>query len=288
MKHISTIVNTILAVVLILILLSTGLPNFEVRAAEQGDATPTPTATARSIEEPQDTCDPKRNIQVSGNAVVNVVPDRALIQLGVQSNGRTPKEVQARNTAMISRVIKALKEIGVQVKDISTDRYVIQPLYEDWDSLRIKGYRIFNVLSITMRDVDKTSEAIAAAFQAGANQVVNVEFYTSELRKYRDQAREMAITAAREKAEALSQSAGAETSCVLNITENTSSYFNGWSGWGWWWYGNTSNQSVWTQNAVQNAVPSNSGSGTTSNGDSPISTGQIAVRAEVNVTFALK
>jgi uncharacterized protein YggE len=288
MKHISTIVNTALAVVLILILLSTGLPNFAARAAEQGDSTPAPTATAAPTQKPENTCDPSRNIQVSGAALVNVVPDRALIQLGVQSNGRTPKEVQARNAAMISRVIKALKELGVEPKDISTDRYVIQPLYEDWDSLRIKGYRIFNVISITMRDVDKTSDAIAVAFQAGANQVVNVEFYTSELRKYRDQAREMAITAAREKADALSQTAGADIGCVLNITENTRSYFNGWSGWGWWWYGGGNNQNLWTQNAVQNAAPSGSGSGTSSNGDSPVSAGQISIRAEVSVTFALK
>jgi hypothetical protein len=288
MKHISTIVNTVLAVVLILLLLSTGLPNFEARAAEQVEFTPTTTATAQPTQELQNTCDPNRNIHVSGTAVVNVTPDRALIQLGVQSNGRSPKEVQARNAAMINRVIKAMKNLGVATKDISTDRYIIQPLYEDWDSLRIKGYRIFNVISITMRDVDKTSDAIAAAFQAGANQVVNVEFYTSELRKYRDQAREMAITAAHEKADALAQAGGADTDCVLNITENTHSYFNGWSGWGWW-YGGGNNQNVWTQNAVQNvAPPASSGSGTTSTDDSPVSAGQISIRAEVSVTFALK
>ncbi len=77
MKHISTIVNMILAVILILILLSTGLPNFNVRAAEQ--IAPTPTATAGPIQESQNACDPNRNIHVSGTAVVNVIPDRALI-----------------------------------------------------------------------------------------------------------------------------------------------------------------------------------------------------------------
>jgi uncharacterized protein len=286
MKHISTIVNIILAVILILILLSTGLPNFNARAAEQ--IAPTPTATTQPAQEPQNACDPNRNIRVSGTAVVNVIPDRALIQLGVQSNGRTPQEVQARNAVMIGRVINAVKALGVEARDISTDRYIIQPLYEDWDSLRIKGYRIFNVISITMRNVDKTSNAISAAFEAGANQVVNVEFYTSELRKYRDQAREMAITAAHEKADALSRAAGANTGCVLNISENTSSYFNGWSGWSWW-YGGGNNQNLWTQNAVQNAAPSGgSGSGTPASDDSPVSAGQISIRAEVDVTFALK
>lgn len=287
MKHISTLINTILAVVLILILLSTGLPNFEVQAAERADITPT--ATAQPTQEPENACDPKRSINVSGTAVVNVVPDRALIQLGIQSNGRTPKEVQARNAAMSSRLIKTMKGLGVEARDITTDRYIIQPLYEDWDSLRIKGYRIFNVISVTLRDVDKTSEVIAAAFQAGANQVVNVEFYTSELRKYRDQAREMAITAAREKATALAQGGGAEVGCVLTISENSWSYFNGWRGWGWWYNGGGNNSSMWTQNSVQNAVPTGgSGDGTTPTGDSPVSAGQIAIRAEVTATFALK
>ncbi len=287
MKHISTIVNAILAVVLILLLFSTGLPNFPARAAEQT----TPTPTAQPTQQPQNACDPNRNIHVTGTAVVNVIPDRVLIQLGVQSNGRTPREVQALNAAMISRVIKAVKGLGVEAKDISTDRYIIQPLYEDWDSLRIKGYRIFNVISITLRDVDKTSEAIAAAFQAGANQVVNVEFYTSELRKYRDQAREMAITAAREKATALAQASGTDVGCVLTINENSWSYFNGWRGWSWW-YGGGNNQNLWTQNAVQNAAPSSgsgsSGGESSSSGDSPVSAGQISIQAQVDATFALK
>lgn len=276
MNHISTLINTILAVVLILILLTIGLPTFSARAAAI-----TPTATANPTSESESSCNPNRTVQVSGTAVVNVLPDRALIQLGVQSNGKTPKEVQARNAATINSVIKSLQKMGIESKDISTDRYVIEPLYEDYESLHIKGYRIYNVIAITMRDVEKTSDAIAAAFQAGANQVVNVEFYTSELRKYRDQAREMAMKAATEKANALALAAGANTDCVLNINENSWSYFNGWN----WWTG-ANNQNVWTQNAVQNVTPS--GGGTPASDDSPVSTGQISIRAEVSATFALK
>jgi len=277
MKHISTLVNTVLAVVLILILLSTAIPNFNAQAAAT-----TPTATAVPTKEPEPSCNSDRTVQVSGTAVVNVAPDRALIQLGVQSNGKTPKEVQARNATTISNVIKDLQKMGVEAKDISTDHYVIEPIYEDYDSLRIKGYRIYNVIAITVRDVDKVSDTLVTAFQAGANQVVNVEFYTSELRKYRDQAREMAMQAASEKATTLAQAAGADTDCILNINENSWSYFNGWN----WWNGGQS-QNLWTQNAVQNIAPSNSGA-TSSDGDSPVSTGMISVRAEVSATFSLK
>jgi hypothetical protein len=274
MKHISTFANTVLAVILMLIVLTTGLPSFTAHAS-------TPTPEPQSTEAADSTCNTSRTVQVSGTAVVNVSPDRALIQLGVQSNGRTPKEVQSRNAAAISSVMKAIKGLGVEAKDISTGQYVIEPLYEDYDSLRIKGYRIYNVISITMREVDKTSQVIAIAFEEGANQVVNVEFYTSELRKYRDQAREMAMKAASEKAGALAQTAGADTDCVLHINENSWSYFNGWN----WWNGGN-NQNLWTQNAVQNAAPPSSE--TPSSADSPVSAGQISVRAEVSATFGLK
>lgn len=277
MKHISTLVNILLAALLLFLLFTTGLPTFSARAASV-----TPTITATPKTELESACNSNRTIQVSGTAVVNVAPDRALIQLGVQSNGRTPNEVQGRNSTTISNVVRALKKMGIESKDIATDRYVIRPIYEDYDSLKINGYRTYNVIAVTVRDVDKSSDILAAAFQAGANQVVNVEFYTSELRKYRDQAREMAMKAASEKANALAQVAGASTDCILHINENSWSYFNGGS---WWYDGN--HQNLWTQNAVQNIAPSNGGT-TSSDGDSPVSTGMISVRAEVNATFSLK
>lgn len=278
MKQIQTIVNTVLACTLIFLLFAVGLPNFHAQAA-----TPSPTSPPPATEPAQPSaCDATRTINVSGTAVVNVRPDRALIQLGVQSNGRSAKEAQANNTATINKVTKALKALGIESKDIATDWYVIEPLYEDYDSLHIKGYRIYNVIAITMRDVDKANDAIVAAMQAGANQVVDVEFYTSELRKYRDQAREMAMKAASEKAKALAQAAGADTGCVLSINENTWSYFNG----GGWWYGG-GNQNLWTQNAVQNAAPTGGGE-TPALDDGPVSTGMISIRAEVSATFGLK
>lgn len=271
MKKFSTIVNTVLACAAIFILFAIGLPGFNVRAA-----TPVPTAQPA-------VCDPSRSVQVSGVAVVNVTPDRALIKLGVQSNGKSTKEAQATNTATINRVVKALKAQGVEAKDIATDWYTIEPLYEDYDSLRIKGYRIYNIVEITMRDVTQSNAAIAAAFQAGANQVVDVQFYTSELRKYRDQARELAMKAAREKAEALSNAAGAEVGCILTITENTQSNFYGG---GWWGYGYGSSQNMMTQNVIQNAAPA--GGESSALDDGPLTTGQISVRAEVMASFGLK
>jgi hypothetical protein len=224
------------------------------------------------------TCNSSRSVHVSGTAVVNVTPDRVLIQLGVQSNGRTPQLVEAANSATIYRVIQAIKRQNVEEKDIVTDRYVIEPIYENYDSLQIKGYRIYNLVAITLRDINNVNKVIVAALGAGANQVVNVEFYLSDLRKYRDQARELAMIAAGEKAQDLAEAAGAEAGCVLSINENTWSYFSG----GWW----GRNNNLWTQNTVQN-VPSSGGSGDSTE-FGPVNLGQISVRAEVNASYSLK
>jgi uncharacterized protein YggE len=276
MKQIQTIVNTVLACAMIFLLFAIGIPSLQARAAT---ATPPPPVTESA---PTSACDASRSIQVSGTAVVNVAPDRALVKLGVQTNGKSAKEAQGKNSAAILRVTRALRDLGIEAKDIATDWYTIEPIYEDYEDLHINGYRIHNIIEITVRDVDKANDVIVAAFQAGANQVVDVEFYTSELRKYRDQARELAMTAATEKASLLARAGGTETGCVLTINENTSSYFNSWN----WWWGAGSNQNLWTQNAIQNVAPT--GGETASLDDGPVTTGQISIRAEVTASFGLK
>jgi len=269
MKQLSTVLNTVLACTLVLILVAIGSPSFNVQAGSPDDLP----------KESELVCDTGRSIQVSGTAVVNVVPNRVLIQLGVQSNGRTPQSVEATNSAAINKIIRALKAQGIEEKDIVTDWYVIQPLYDDYDSLDIKGYRIHNIVAVTLRDIKTVNKVISAALNAGANQVINVEFYLSDLRKYRDQARELAMKAAKEKANDLASAAGAETGCVMNINENTwSNYYGG-------WYGQS--QNLWTQNVIQNAAPAGGESGALTEAG-PVNLGQISVRVEVSASFSLK
>jgi uncharacterized protein YggE len=205
-----------------------------------------------------------------------VQPDQVTLQLGVTSNDSTPDGVHAKNTAAIKRVIAAIKTLGVVDKDISTDYYIIHPLYNNYDSLTITGYRINNVVAVKLKDVSKISAVLATALESGANEVIDVSFQTTQLRRYRDEARAAAMKAAQEKAQALTSAVGTQPGCVLSIDENTgSSYYGG------WWGGRNQLQ---TQNVIQNA-PSND---QLSADDGPISLGQIAVKAEVNVRFSLR
>jgi len=239
----------------------------------QASAAAQPTAIAAEA------CDSSRSVHVSGAAVVYVTPDRALLQLGVQSNGTTPDSVRRDNAQDIEKVVRAIGALGVQSKDIATDYYLVYPVYDDYNSLKIIGYRIDNTVSITLRDVGLVDDALIAALKAGANEVQDLQFYSSELRKYRDQARALAMEAAGEKAQALASTAGAQAGCLLSINENTwYQYYGSWRG--------GREAALWAQNVIQNAGPSQSGS--TLMEDSPITLGQIAVRAEVNAGYSLE
>lgn len=222
-------------------------------------------------------CDNTRTVQVNGAATIKVTPDRVLIKLGVQSNDTTPDRVQTANTATIQAITSAVQQLGVASKEISTDYYIVHPVYENYDSLTIKGYRIDNVVAITLNDVTKTSDAIIAALKAGANQVVDVQFFTSQLRRYRDQARTLAMRAATEKAQALAEASNTRTGCVLQIAEQNWTYYSG----GWWGGRDSGLQS-------QNVVQTVSGEGQPPLDEAPISLGQLAIRAEINASFSLR
>ena len=121
----------------------------------------------------------------------------------------------------VDHVITPSIGLAWMIGEDSVDRYIIEPVYDNYNALYIKGYRIYNTVAITLRDVSKTSKVIAVALKAGANQVVNVDLYTSELRKYRDQARDLAMKAAKEKAQALASAAVAASSAVGSAHEKT-------------------------------------------------------------------
>ena len=266
MKTTSIILNLALVALVVVLALSAWSP--------APSTAPTPV-----LAQAESGCDVARSVEVSGAAVVYVTPDRALIQLGVQSNGTNPDVVHNANIQKIQQVINAVRALGVDARDIATDNYLVYPIYQDYSALEIKGYRIDNTISITLRDVNLADDTLLAALKAGANEVQDVQFFTSELRKHRDQARSLAIQAAGEKAQALAAAAGSQAGCVLTISENTwTQYYGSWRG--------GRETALWAQNIIQNASPAQATPAQSD--DSPISLGQIAVRAEVTAKYSLK
>ena len=109
---------------------------------------------------------------------------------------------------------------------------------------------------------------------AGANHIYDVEFTTTELRKYWDEARALAAKAALEKARDLAATAGMQV--IEKPVGISSSSYGGGS-----WYGRFRNGAFVSQNVYQSA----NGSGA-SNGS--VALGKISVTATVNMSYHLK
>ena len=222
---------------------------------------------------------PIGNISVTGDATVKVVPDEIILTLGVETRHKELTEAKSENDKRVRRVIALAKSYGVDPKYIQTDFINISPEYEyiNYDIDRIVGYRVGKTIVITLKDIDKFDGLYSDVLELGANYVHGIEFRTSELRKYRAQARALAIKAAEEKATALAAELGRSIGNPTHINENHSGW---WSSYGRWWGSRWGG--MMSQNVVQNAGLEGY---TTEGGVAP---GQIEVNASVSVTFELR
>jgi uncharacterized protein YggE len=117
---------------------------------------------------------------------------------------------------------------------------------------------------------------LTALTEGGATNIHGIEFRTTELRKYRDQARALAVQAAREKATAMAAELDISIGAPTHIREDQVGWWS-WYGHSWWatGYGSMS------QNVVQNAGPSSV------EVEGSIEPGQISVTARVSATFEI-
>jgi hypothetical protein len=126
----------------------------------------------------------------------------------------------------------------------------------------------------------KSFEAVlAATLDAGVTHVHGIDFRTTRLREFRDQARVNALRAAREKADLLAGELGMKRGSAQSVAENQ------WGGmWSWsssYWgrsYGGGMMQN--SMNSIQDA-----GAGGVDGG---LAAGQISISAMVNVSFLLE
>jgi uncharacterized protein YggE len=219
-----------------------------------------------------------RIISVSGSAEVKVTPDEVILTLGVETFDKDLSVAKTDNDQRVKRVLEVGKEYQVEPKHIQTSYINIQP-ERRYETMELKGYTVRKLIVFTIKDISKFESILNSALTAGANVVNGIQFRTTELRKYRDQARSLAIKAAQEKADALAKELGQTVGKPRNINETSYSW---WSGDNGWWGGSFGRGGM--QNVMQNAVSS----GASPEGESSISLGQISVSAIVNVSFELE
>lgn len=164
---------------------------------------------------------PYNSMTLTGQGQITVVPDTAIIRLGVQTNGDNLSEVQAENAKISQAVLQAIQQLGIT--DIKTFQYTIEKLYDYENGNRIdKGYSVRNILEIRMNNLNQAGFVIDTAVSNGANVVDLINFEVSDPDVYYQEALNLAVMNAYEKAKSISVNLGLTMDPIpLRITENS-------------------------------------------------------------------
>jgi uncharacterized protein len=164
-------------------------------------------------------------ILVSGRGEVKVTPDRANVQISVQSRAATAAAAAADNAKKQTAVIGEIKGLGIGDDQISTSNYNVSPeqRYEANKPPVITGYVVTNTLVVEVRNIATVGAVLDAALSHGANLISGLSFYSSNTETARHTAIAAAITAARADAEAAARAAGGTLGGLLEISIGSSS-----------------------------------------------------------------
>jgi hypothetical protein len=226
---------------------------------------------------------PPPQINVSGSAEVKVAPDEIRLSVGVETRDQNLDVARQQNDERIAHALAFLKDAGVKDKDVQTDFISVVPDY-DYNSSHVKpvAYIVRKSIEIRVTAITNFESIVTGLLTNGVNYIHGIDFRTSQLRKYRDQARELAVKAAKEKADAMASALGVKRGKVSSI--NVNDWSGGWGGyqnrWGAQWGINGQ-----FQNAVQNLGDI---AGSPDNAAETFSVGEISVSATVNVSFLIE
>lgn len=117
---------------------------------------------------------PFTTVTVEGTSREEVVPDEAVVTLGVQDSAASAQEALARNNTVVKNVLGRIEQDGIPSRDIATSNFNVFPRYRNGGTA-IDGYQVSNQLTVTVANVSAVGKIIDQAVSLGANQVDGVQ-----------------------------------------------------------------------------------------------------------------
>ncbi|HWT75483.1 MAG TPA: SIMPL domain-containing protein [Mobilitalea sp.] len=163
----------------------------------------------------------QRKMVLTGKGQVMVTPDLANIRIGVQTNADSVTAAQSENARISQNVINSLKQLGLT--EMQTVQYQIEKVYEYQNGQRIDlGYQVRNVLDVFIDNMALVGTAVDTAVENGANIVDSINFDVSSPDIYYQQALNLAVKNAIQKAKGIATGLKSMFDPVpILITENS-------------------------------------------------------------------
>lgn len=205
-------------------------------------------------------------ISVSGEGIVKVIPDEAILSIAVETKGEVSAKVKKDNDVVIDKVLKYLKTTKINPKDIKSERVSLYPQY-DYNKKK-NYYMAAQTINITLRDLTQYEVIMDELVKLGVNRVNGVTFQSSEIEKLKSEARVLAIKDAQKKASDYAGALGQKAGKAIMVSDNSQSYYN---------------PPMFRNVAMAEAKLMSDGAQQES-----IAVGEIEIRTNINITFILE
>lgn len=166
-------------------------------------------------------------IQVTGTGSESGVPDVVILNLGVVVEDKEIEKARVTAADAMQKLLDSLKGNGVDEKDIKTLIFNIYPVYDynytgTTTQQTLRGYQVTNIVSVKVRDIDKSGKVIDDAVAAGDKwiRVNSISFDIDDKETLKEKAREKAMKDANDKAQTLAQLGGVKLGEPIFISES--------------------------------------------------------------------
>ncbi|HEY4179944.1 MAG TPA: SIMPL domain-containing protein [Kofleriaceae bacterium] len=164
---------------------------------------------------------------VQGQATLEVSPDCADMTITLAAAQLKPGTAARDLEKKRLELVASLQKAGVEIKDVKVSNLELEPEYVITDkgiqTRQLLDYRASIVITATTRDFVRIPEMLDAAASAGSSQI-STQFRRSDLAEMKKKVRDMALTAAKDKAEQTAKSLGIKLGRITSVAENAGGY----------------------------------------------------------------
>ncbi len=166
-----------------------------------------------------------RIVSISGHGEVRVVPDLAVVSVGVTTQGQSARDALDGNTKAMKSLLETLKKAGIEDRDMATSNFSVGSRLDygnnNGQPPKVVGYDVNNMVTITVRKIDDLGELLDVAVSTGSNTINGISFSVSKPESFITEARKAAVTDARSKADTYAAAGGFKIGDILSISEGT-------------------------------------------------------------------
>ena len=205
-------------------------------------------------------------VVTSGEAEVKRAADRAWVTINAESRARDPKEAQRANVEAMNAVMQKLRSLSLGSDAVRTTSVELHPEFDYANGRQtLRGYVARNTIEVRVDDISRAGEVISATVGSGATSIGGLRFDIKDRAEAEREALRIAVENARARAEAAASGAGMRIERIVRIEDHRTSMPE------------PRPMMMERTMAAQAPMP-----------DTPVTPGNLTIRAMVTVTAALR